>query len=142
MGFDDTGDDPECYHWPVSHGLHSQETFVKEGHSSPRAHDEELLKPPQARQRKDTLKAKEPEFTLPTTPLQQDIFNTSGDTVNQVAAERGPHSIVEASYEPPADFGEKMKHRMMQPPTAPTPLHGDQSRFLLFRANLRDEVEN
>ena len=91
MPFVDPGDDPECYHWPVSHGLCLQETFVKERDSSLRAHDEELLKPPRApdpgaARWKDTLNAKAPKFTLPITPLQQDIVNTSGDTVNQVAA--------------------------------------------------------
>ena len=48
LGSDDPGDDPECYHWPASHGLHPQETFVKEEHSNLRAHDEELLTPPHA----------------------------------------------------------------------------------------------
>ena len=31
LGSDDPGDDPECYYWPPSHGLRSQETFVKKG---------------------------------------------------------------------------------------------------------------
>lgn len=147
LGSDDPGDDPECYRWPALHGLHPQETFVKEGHSSPRAHDEELMKHPHAPdpaagQRKDTLNTKAPEFTLPTTPLQQDIVNTSGNTVNQVAAEGDSHTIAKANYEPRADFWEKMELRMMQPPPAPTPFDGDPSRYLRFRANFRDQVEN
>ena len=31
---------------------------------------------------------------------------------------------------------------MMQPPPAPTPFDGDPSRYLRFRANFRDQVEN
>ena len=147
LGSDDPGDDPECYHWPASRGVRSQETFVKEGHGNLRAHDEELLKPlnapdPAAGQGKDTLNAEAPEFTLPTTPLQQDIVNTSGDTMNQVAAEGDPHAIVQANYEPRTDFWEKMELRMMQPPPAPTPFDGDPSRYLRFRANFRDQVED
>ena len=89
LGSDDPGDDPECYHLPESHGLHPQETFVKEGHSSPRAHDEELLKyphasDPAAEKPKNTLNANAPEFTLPTTPLQQDSVNSSGNIMNQI----------------------------------------------------------
>ena len=113
MGSDDPGDDPQCYHWPASHGLHPQETFLKEGHSSPRAHDEELMKYPHAPDRaaeqlKDTLNTKVPEFTLPTTPLQQDIVYSSGDTMNQVSAEGDSHTIAKAKHEPQADFWEKM----------------------------------
>jgi len=105
LGSDDPGEDPECYHWPALHGLYPQETFVKEGHSSPRAHDEELLKHPHAPdpaagQRKDTLNTKAPEFTLPNTPLQQDIIYSSGDTVNQ--AEGDSHTIAKANYGPRA----------------------------------------
>ena len=74
LGSDDPGDDPECYHWPASHGLHPQETFVKKGHSSPRAHDELLMHPhapdPATGQQKGTLNTKAPEFTLPSSPLQ------------------------------------------------------------------------
>ena len=39
LGSDDPGDNPECYHCPASHRLRPQETFVKEEHSSLRAHD-------------------------------------------------------------------------------------------------------
>lgn len=49
LGSDHPGDDdPECFHWPELHGLHPQETFVKERYTSPRAHDEKLLKHPNA----------------------------------------------------------------------------------------------
>ena len=146
LGSNDPGDDPECYYWPMSHGLHPQETFVKEGRSSPRAHDELLKHPhapdPAAEQQKGTLNTKAPEVTLPTTPLQQDLINSSGDTVNQVAAEGDSYTIAKANYEPRADFWEKMELRMMQPPPAPTPFDGDPSRYLRFRANFRDQVEN
>ena len=119
MGSDDSGDDPECYHWPTSHGLRPQQTFVKEGHSSLRAH-EELLKPPQAPdpaagQRKDTFNAKATEFTLPTTPLHQDIVNTSRDTVSQAVDEGDSRAIFQANCEPTADFWETMELGMMQP---------------------------
>lgn len=118
MSSDDPGDDPECYHWPDSNGLHPQETFFKEGHSSHRARDEELLKHstapnPAAEQLKDTSYTKAPEFTLPTTPLWQDIVNSSGDTMNQVAAEEDSHTTVKADYKPRADFWEKMELRIM-----------------------------
>ena len=65
LGSDDP-DDPECYHWPASHGLRPQKTFVKEEHSSLRAHDEELLT-------RTKLQLKETLIPLrrPTTNLEQ-----------------------------------------------------------------------
>ena len=82
---------------------------------------------PAAGQQKGTLNTKAPEFTLPTTPLRQDIVNGSGDTVSHVAAEGDSYTIAKANYEPRADFWEKMELRMMQPPAAPTPFDGDPS---------------
>ena len=73
---------------------------------------------PAVAQRKDTLNAKTPEFTLLTTPLRQDIVNTIGDTVNQVAAEGDSHA------------------------TTTTPFVDYPFRYLRFRANFRDQVEN
>jgi len=74
--------------------------------------------------------------------LQQGIVNSSGDTVNQVAADGDSYTIAKANYEPRADYWEKMELRMMQPPPAPTPFDGDPSRYLRFRTNFRDQVEN
>ena len=41
-----------------------------------------------------------------------------------------------------AAFWQKMEMRMSQPPPRPTPFDGDSSKYLQFRTNFRDQVEN
>ena len=48
--------------------------------------------------------------------------------MSQVATDGNFYATMQANYEPAADVWETMELRMMQPPPAPTPFHGDPSR--------------
>ena len=147
LGSDDPDSDDVAYNRPEPErhlqGLNPHETIVKEKQlSSPRAQDAELRHSTDltAKQLKNTVNPKAPEFTLQATPLPQGVVNSSRDTANQdFPGETSTASKV--NREPPADLWEKMELRMTQPPPAITPFDGDPARYLRFRANCRDQVE-
>ena len=149
LGSDDPDNDDATYnYWPEpkrqSQELNPQETLLKEKQlSSPRLLNVELKQSTDlaTKQLKNAVNPKAPEFTLPTTPLQEWIVNSSGGTVNPDTAEGETSTAAKANCKPPAELWEKMELRMTQPPPAITPFDGDPAWYLRFRANFRDQVE-
>ena len=85
---------------------------------------------PAREQFKDTL-SENGRVSLPITPMQQNIANTSqGSVIEDTPV------VTRANIGMQASFWENIELRMTQPPLKPTPFDGDSSRYLRFRANL------